>query len=838
MSDGSVALLSPRSLPTRTATLGRVLPMQRPLLALCVAYTLGLVAAPWWGLPAGVALGLGAGAALFVGALALAGKALVERFLLWMLAFFFVGLERGQSVPLVALPAVSGKVVVVGRVASGVEWFPDRIQVVLATSSLREIGKPEQPVQARLRVSILGGAGGAGESASQPLGSCPEMLPGDAVRLLAQVDVPRSSQNPGGMDRRAILARQGIDWLARVSSCAHLLVEPDPSSWAMPREIERARQRILRFFVEREGSLDAKGVTVSMVTGHVGLISGRVREDFQATGLSHLLAISGLQMGLVAMAVYFLVYQLLVRVPRLALAGNVRRISALLVAPVAVGYALLAGAGMPVIRSLLMVLCFLWASALDRRADPLHTLAAAWLFILGLWPQSLGDISFLLSFVAVASLILGVPALARAFRVPLSPDPSAGWPRRIGVRVAQSFLVTLAATLGTAPLVLYTFNQLSLVGPLTNLLAVPLTNVAVVGLGLIASLLLPVHAGLAGWCADLALGTSGWLCDRVREMASWPLASCHLPTPSLVETWALYAVLGFALLWGRSRWARRGLFAAALVAFVPWVTHPLAAAFSRELEVSFLDVGQGDAIFLRLPGGSSVLVDGGEARPEGWDAGKSIVSPFLWSQRISRLDVVAITHPDNDHLGGLATVIARFRPGEVWASQDLSGHPILEVIERAGSRLRLLSAGEKPLIRGNATISVLWPPVALPEPLDDNERSLVLKVQIGARAFLLTGDLEKQGEALLLSGDGDLRADVLKVGHHGSKQATSEAWLSRVQPRLAILSVRENNRYHLPNPAVLDRLERAGVAILRTDRDGAIRFWSDGESLIRRTQLP
>jgi competence protein ComEC len=241
-------------------------------------------------------------------------------------------------------------------------------------------------------------------------------------------------------------------------------------------------------------------------------------------------------------------------------------------------------------------------------------------------------------------------------------------------------------------------------------------------------------------------------------------------------------------------------------------------------------VGQGDSILVRFPGGGTLLVDGGAAREGHFDAGRRIVAPFLWGRGITRLDAVALTHPETDHAGGLPAVVRLFRPKEIWTAEPLEGSPVtlplLQAAGEAGARVRILRAGAQP----RPGVFVLWPPGSL-EGLKANERSLVLRIVHDKTACLLTGDLEEEGETGLLAENVDLRADVLKVGHHGSRWATSESLLERVRPSHAVISAGARNTFGFPHLELLERLQNRNIAILRTDCHGAVTFRSAGDDL-------
>lgn len=791
--------------------------MRRPLVALSVAFALGILLEDLTSLPVLVGWLVVAAATSSAAVLALVKVGGELRFLLWLLAVFSLGVARGDLPEPEVLPHLEGKLVVAGMARSGWQPGPDLRRLEMDVDSIREIGQPETHVRGRLRLAV-------------PKGDpCPAILPGDRLRVLAFVRPPRSVRNPGVFDYARFMQRRGIDWTSTADSCVHLLVEYGPKPASIRRLSEGVRAALQRFISRREAPDQAKGILTALTVGERGRIPEQVQEDFRRAGLAHLLAISGLHLGFVAAGLYFLLVFLFARTRRLVLRVDVRRLAALVVIPVTIGYTLLAGAHLPAVRACIMVLCFLLAVMVRRESDPLQTLCAAALIILGVWPQALFEVSFQLSFSAVVVIVLGMPVVTTWLRLPLmrSEEP---WRRRFLVRVAHFLLVTFLATLGTAPLVAYHFNQLSIMGLLANLLAVPLAAFLIVPLGLLFCVLFPISALTAGLVADLGLFLSALLSDLAAWFGGFSFASFRLATPSIFELILLYATMLFILQLGRLRWARWAVLSGIVLLLVSWSTGRLAPLLSDDLEVTVIDVGQGDSILVRFPGGDTLLVDGGVAREGGFDTGARVVAPFLWSQGITRLDAVAVTHPQADHAGGLPSVVRWFRPKEIWTAEPLGANPITVPLAQAaaevGAQVHILRAGSEP----RPGVSVLWPPESL-EGLESNERSLVLRITKEKYAFLLTGDLEEEGETGLLWQDVDLRADVLKVGHHGSKLATSRQFLERVQPDFAVISVGQGNRYGFPHRNLIERLEARQIRIFRTDRHGAVMVSTDGESL-------
>jgi competence protein ComEC len=275
-------------------------------------------------------------------------------------------------------------------------------------------------------------------------------------------------------------------------------------------------------------------------------------------------------------------------------------------------------------------------------------------------------------------------------------------------------------------------------------------------------------------------------------------------------------------------------------------TSPFGArTFAGKLEVSILDVGQGDSLFVVSPGGRTLLIDGGGAfggfpgheQARGVDPGEEAVSPYLWGRGFKKIDVVALTHAHQDHLGGLSAILENFRVGRLWIGREVKS-PALGKLESMAREKQIPVEYET---RGKAFLfdgiegQFLWPEVSDADAAATakNNDSLVLRLKYRNRTLLLPGDAEKQAEHAMLNENSadDLHADVLKVGHHGSKNSTTEEFLEAVRPQVAIISAGEDNPYGHPSAELLERLETAGARVLRTDRDGAVHILTDGETI-------
>jgi competence protein ComEC len=693
---------------------------------------------------------------------------------------------------------------------------PERTRFVVEVTRLR-LGEAWVVVRGRARLTVLGQA--------------PEVAYGDEVRGTFRLRHPRRFGNPGAFDYPGYLAAQGIF----LEGWTRDPVEPVQAGRGSTilAAIFRVRSLLLRrldtALPPQQGAL-----VKAMVLGDRSGLSPEMNQAFLDSGTYHILAISGLNVSLLAGTLFGL-FRLLRASPRLAAAG-----AAVLVTL----YAALAGASASVIRAAVMTDVYLLAVILDRRGDLLNSLALSALALLWWNPRFLLDVGFQLTFLATLGILLILPR---------SEEALTAVPRVLRWPVA-SVAITVAATVMTLPILAATFNRVAPVGILANLPIVPLSGL-VTALGTAAcALLLATPGGLPwlnhanAWLVDLLFATAGWF-------AAWPWSTVRVYTPTAGMLATYYAsgaacLLAVSVVPGNGmrgterglarvrRWARwlgatgALMGAVALVVQVGMRLWPVAGP--PAIRITLLDVGQGEALFARMPGGQRILVDAGGVPGGRFDIGARVVAPFLLHQWVGSLDVLVLTHAQADHIGGVPAILRGFPVGEVWSGD--TPYPsvtflwVQEYLRHRRIPHRILSAGSPPIRWGEAAIEVLHPPprrradarTARAERLRPNDASVVLTLRIGSQAALLTGDVEQEGELTLLRRPAALRAQVLKVPHHGSRSSSSSAFLGAVRPEVALVSAGYRNRFNHPHPEVVERYGGLGVRVFRTDVHGAI----------------
>jgi competence protein ComEC len=622
---------------------------------------------------------------------------------------------------------------------------------------------------------------------------------GELVRVAGDLSRPGPARNPGAFDFRGYLADRGIH---AVLAAEKVTVLEKPCG--MSALHARTRTTVRSMLGGERGE-----VLTALLLGDTTGMPGELIESFRRSGTVHVLAVSGLHVGFIALMAYAVLRSL--RVPP--------RAARLAVLPCLVLFVLLVGARPSVVRASVMAGAVIAAWSMERRSGTVNALGAAALALLISRPGSLFDLGFRLSFAATLGIVLLYPAVRRALR----RMERLG---RIGSLLADSLSLSTAAQLGVAPVALAAFGEVSLVAPLANLAAVPLAAFSVAsGVAMLATSFVPELSRVFAASAWASLsGLAG--VSRLAGSADWSTVVVG------TRFWPVAAMLALALwltrLEGR---ARRGSFAALAVAVslaaTLWLTGP---GRSRPHVVAF-DVGQGDAILLEIPRSKHVLVDAGVAwgGPSGPDAGRTIVVPYLRRRGVRRLEALVVTHGHRDHYGGAVAVLENCRPDVLALPAGYESSAALRgLAERAtamGIVVRAVSVGDTLFDGRGCRLVVLSPTAALTGTgVGENDRSVVLHARLGRAAVLLTGDMENRAERELLSNGRAVRADVLKVGHHGSATSSSRPFLAAVGASIGAISVGEGNRYGHPDAATARRLEESGAEVLRTDLDGALLF--------------
>ncbi len=724
--------------------------------------------------------------------------------------------------------------------ATGLVRFPAPIVASVLILPMVIAGRGR--VRALCAGAIVLGLAAGGLARTRDAVSCAAILPEGQLVLTLRAEEPVDS---GGSRTEATLPAAGcggrvaVRWPQTLRAPAGSEIEVAgrwrqrpgrlgrPSGILVVSEVRGVRDRARLSDRLRTGIHEAAGrlfgrrapLVDALVVGRRGDLDRDLLENFAGAGLVHLLSISGFHLGVLAGWVFVL----------LRLGGVGRERAGFIAASFAVAYTVFLGWPAPAARAAALAVLLAIQRSRQRMPHAGALLGTTALVVLLFDPWAVLDLGGWLSITALWGAVTF----------------SAWTARRVGTGAVTSTLATsVGATLATAPITAAALGSVALVGIGLNLVAIPLA--AVVVPAVMASL--AIGAVSIALAAPLAAGAGIGL-GVLQEVARWgaALPGGHLVVPARLASAIPWAAVLAAALWSLHRTTRgeaaRRLGWVAVVAVWGWTLATTLPALrirpdeGSELALHFLDVGQGDAAAIRTPGGRWILVDGGPSGPSS-DAGRSVVVPFLRRHGVRRLDAMVLSHAHADHLGGLPSVLDRIPAGEVIDPAVESADPLyagflaqLDALSEPWMRARRGDA----FVLDSVRFRVLHPDTAwIGWGQDLNENSLVLLVEYREFRAVLAGDAGLPAESALAGRVG--RADLLKVGHHGSRGSTGRAWLEELQPAAGIISVGEGNRYGHPAPEAMERLAAAEVEVFRTDRDGTIEVRTDGNTMTIRSR--
>ncbi|MBC7349402.1 MAG: DNA internalization-related competence protein ComEC/Rec2 [Candidatus Aminicenantes bacterium] len=724
--------------------------------------------------------------------------------LLLLAAFFLAGfslysleLTAHQNNPLRQLRA-DGYLDFVGKVLKSPERRPDRDILIVRVEGVRLAGE-DKIIGGNLRLTVAHSTSG---------GRLPELMAGDRIEFSASLSPEETFRNffPDFMPR--YLRSQKIQ--ARAFCKSPLLVRKlNTSNHSIAGFFSGLRRKLQRgierdFPGKDEFSLSPEGAVLeALLLGADGRIDERTDRQFQKTGLYHLLAISGAHVAVVTFLFHSLLSLFIIR----------KRTIHLVLLAALLFYALLVEGQPSVFRAVIMASVFLLGKLIFADTNLLNTLALSALVLLLLNPFSLEDVGFQLTFLASLSLVLFFEPVRRFLP-------------RLPLKLSELMALSLAAVAGTMPVIISNFHRVTFASLLLNLPEAPLMGL-VMGTGYVylgLNSLLPAAGHLLSYPLKYLVQLFNWIATWLEPLSS---LSYRLPSPPVLVVIGFYLFLLLLWLRPRFRWQKPLTASGLAVFFLIMITYPFRPT-SQGLAVTFLDVGQGDSTVVEFPDRRVMVIDAGGFLKSDFDPGESLVSPFLWHRGYKKIDYLVCSHFHPDHAGGLPALARNFRIKEFWYPEEGDGGELEQQIKRTLSR----RVKKRPLRPGifqetaSYRVEVLYPDreaESLFHP--GNDLSAVLRLDTGHHSFLFPADITAPVEEyLVLSRSKKLKAAVLKIPHHGSRSSSTEIFLQAVAPDWAVITCGRNNVYGFPDRQVLERLEAAGIGILRIDRDGAIRF--------------
>ncbi|HVO91739.1 MAG TPA: DNA internalization-related competence protein ComEC/Rec2 [Terriglobales bacterium] len=653
---------------------------------------------------------------------------------------------------------------------------------------------------------------------------------GDRMRFWVRPAAPRDSGNPGGFNYATYLARRGIYATGFLDNDAEVeLVGRNPG--VLFGFVENLRREIRRF-IDQNLSHDSAALLKALVVGDMGTISKETRAAFTLAGVNHVLSISGLHVAMLGLVVFGMIRYGGAASTFLLLRWNLLKIATFGSFIAVVFYTALAGAMVPTVRSAIMIGVYELAVLLDREEEVFTSLTLAALLIALVWPGVVADVSFQLSFLAVLFIVWGMRRIhagkvnGKRDELPQEKSRLREYLRRAGHHLA----VPLLATIGTGPLIAHYFGHLSLAGFIANPLIVPLVGFIVVPLGLSIGFLAVVAPELASWLIWLAEKLASLTASAVDLFARLPLANFAVPSPDPFEVAALYALLLCCFALRQPAHLLIALCIATLVLVGDGARWWSERYKRKELRVTHLNVGQGDAAVVELPNSQVLLVDAGGTATGDFDVGESIVAPYLRRRKILKVDYLFASHPRIDHYGGMGAIANEFSPHEFWSGAGKGKTGRFEDLEDLLARKKIarvaLAEGDSCRLLGEVKICAL---TGGAEKGDDE--SVAIMLEHGRLRYLFASDIDKRDEGVLAQKAGALRSAVLKVPRHGNATASTPEFVAAAQPRLAVISAGARSRSESQREEIAERYRLAGAEVLRTYDDGAIIVESDGNTL-------
>ncbi len=728
---------------------------------------------------------------------------------------------------------------VTGVIDSDPISHPKRQQFILNHLEIASMSQPHGAAQVRGRIQV------------NIYGVKDALAMGHRIRVTGKIKPIRSFRNPGGFDYSRYMKWQDVWGAVSVSSQGLARVSSN-NAGVFTGSVLLFRNNILHLIRESTHG-DVEAVLSALIIGERKALSRGLKEAFNRAGVSHVLAISGLHVGMVASAAFFFFRWLLSFFRPVLVHAWAKRGAAVCALFPVILYGILAGMPPSTQRAVIMVSVFLMTFLIQRDHDLFNTIAVAALIILIIHPPAFFSVSFQLSFAAVLSISWGMRMLQ-----PKISQSVCGKYKPFNY-FATLFCVSGCAVIGVSPLVMHYFNTFSILGFLANLIVVPLMGGLGVILGLFSTLILyPVSPQAAAWGLTLCGDIIRPVIHMIYFLSNIPVAAVKTITPSILEIICFYALIWAVAEYIKTKWitpaspqpARAamiadkpsGLLPASWLLFIVYLAVGVLSGdivywayqrfFREDLRITLLDVGQGNAAVLELPKGGCMVVDGGGFGDHAvFDPGERVVAPFLWRQKIRTIHTLVLSHADADHLNGLVYLLRHFHVQQVISNHQASDSPVYqEFINLIGQKSIAhpeFVEHQRVYSKNGAMVEILHPDLdflkrhSASSAKEINNNSIVLKAGFGGFSILFPGDIMAAAEKYLVSkSSASLAADILVSPHHGSKTSSSFEFLHAVNPKMILISCGKADLF--PSKPVLARYANFQIPVLRTDRNGAI----------------
>jgi competence protein ComEC len=727
--------------------------------------------------------------------------------LIALCGFYLQSLQKDSAAGRKLDPGTSESVWIVARVTSEPARQEKKATFVLETEMLERAGRKDFTKR-----HILATLRGLPPGSDLSLLQCGSRIAGRAM-----IEPFPFQRNPGEFDYGRYLTLNDIQGVATIVSPEDVTATKEStfSSFnAFVGSMQRSLYRIIDHYHSPEQASFLKGV----ILGYRADLSNEIKQSFMNTGTIHILAVSGSNVAVIVLIIYSMFGFL--RLPK-RLSGGATIVGIIL-------FMFITGASPSVVRATIMASVILLGTLFERKADVYNSLCVAATVILLMDTNALFDVGFQLSFAAVISIVYVYPILKKL----IDMIPERFEEIKAIDYVLQLFAVSLAAQIGTLPFTAYYFGRVSIVSLLANLIVVPLSGLNVL-LGVATVAISPLSSFVASCYASLNSIAINFLLGFVTVAGNVPYAYAETAHFEPLHAFLYYGIVAILLHVYNPVVVKRGVIVSMLM-----VTLVLLKGIifnnTSVLKVTMIDVGQGDAILIETPNHKSILIDAGP-RQFKYDAGERTVVPFLARAGINNLDAVLVTHAHNDHIGGVPYVLQHSRVSTVLIS-DTNGSSSLvrkvkESIREVGATERGVHSGLTIALDPSIRLYVLHPGLQDDFRRSLNNTSVVVKLIYGNTTALFVGDAEHESESKMCERYGNfLGADILKVGHHGSRTSSSGSFLHRVKPKIALLSVGTKNRFGHPSPETVGRFVHFGLQVHRTDREGAIVLESNGRT--------